>query len=388
MGFMDHCTCAPNPQNARESLKKLKEQNPLVTGDEKILVIGAKGQVAQFLVPALKELYPNNLILTDATKKPEDKDIELLDVTKDDQLKHFISKDKNVKVIINLAALLSGLAEEKPALARAINIEAPKKILELAKEAGVKTLFMPSSIAVLGRDARLLGNQGDAGTPIDAPVNPIGNYGLAKKEIEELFAENNKEQKDKDGLQALCLRYGGVLTCQPKPSNGTTEEIDKLIVVAAKLKAKQNLAGQNGKLNGHARINGASHDVFIPYQSTFPLLDGSTVATETLRFLHAPREKLWENGHRYPLAEYSASISEVAHLLSSRVKGLNIHFKPKQNPAKERFTYTWPQKLDMSASQNDWQMVPHHTLESSIDAALNRLVPYFEKELKETALKR
>lgn len=100
-------------------LEKMRNETPLVTGDEKIAVFGAGGQIGTKLKPLLEKLYKGRVIYCDAPGLAEKKEMTPLDITSESDVRSFI-RTNNVKVIINLAALLSAAADEKPDLAHKI----------------------------------------------------------------------------------------------------------------------------------------------------------------------------------------------------------------------------------------------------------------------------
>ena len=122
---------------------------------EKILVIGAAGQIGSELVLELRKVYGNgNVYATDIKPAPadimEDGPFQILDVMDDKQLIHFIIRHK-ITQIYHLAAVLSGNAEKLPVQAWNINMDSLMNILEVAKMVDdVKKVFWPSSIAVFG----------------------------------------------------------------------------------------------------------------------------------------------------------------------------------------------------------------------------------------------
>ena len=73
-----------------------------------------------------------------------------LDVT-DKTTYEQIVKDEEVDYIIHLAAILSSLGEQYPALAYDVNVTGGTNALEIARDNNCQ-IYMPSSIAVFGGD--------------------------------------------------------------------------------------------------------------------------------------------------------------------------------------------------------------------------------------------
>ena len=146
---------------------------------EKILVIGAAGQIGSELVMALRRLHGNeNVFATDLREGPTDVmesgPYQLLDVMDDKRLIHFVIRHR-ITQIYHLAAVLSGNAEKLPLQAWHINMESLMNILDLAREVeDVKKVFWPSSIAVFGPTTPRFN------TPQLTVMEPNTVYGISK----------------------------------------------------------------------------------------------------------------------------------------------------------------------------------------------------------------
>ena len=121
---------------------------------ERIMVIGASGQIGSELTMALRQTYGNsNVFATDIKNAPEDVmqsgPFEILDVLDIKQVSNFVIHNK-ITQIYQLAAVLSGNAEKIPLQAWDINMKSLLSLLNLAKEVKLKRFFWPSSIAVFG----------------------------------------------------------------------------------------------------------------------------------------------------------------------------------------------------------------------------------------------
>src|SRR5689334_21986180 len=127
-------------------LQRMVRETPLVTGDEKIAVFGAGGQIGHKLKPVLEALYPGRVIYCESGPTAQVRGYVPLDVTKENEVREFL-QGNNVKVVINLAALLSAAADKDPMTALKVNFVAPIKLLEIAKEVGVRKVQIMSSMA-------------------------------------------------------------------------------------------------------------------------------------------------------------------------------------------------------------------------------------------------
>src|SRR5678809_403869 len=121
---------------------------------EKILVIGASGQIGVELTQALRKIYgAANVIASDLREENEllhgTGPYVSLDVMNKEML-HVQVIRQNVTQIYLLAAILSATGEKSPNLAWHLNMQGLLNVLEIAKEEKLTKVYWPSSIAVFG----------------------------------------------------------------------------------------------------------------------------------------------------------------------------------------------------------------------------------------------
>jgi len=143
----------------------------------KILVIGAVGQIGSELTLALREKYGNdNVVAGWHSKEPSgllaSGPTEKVDVTDKDALKAVIEKYE-INIVYQLVSLLSAVGEKKPDLAWQINMGSLKNVLDLARDYKLK-VFWPSSIAAFGPTTP------KDNTPQKTVLEPNTMYGVTK----------------------------------------------------------------------------------------------------------------------------------------------------------------------------------------------------------------
>ncbi|MFM7839154.1 MAG: NAD-dependent epimerase/dehydratase family protein, partial [Chitinophagaceae bacterium] len=121
---------------------------------EKILVIGASGQIGVELTLALRQLYGNAQVIASDLREQNPLlegtgPFVALDVMNKEML-HVQVIRQNITQVYLLAALLSATAEKNPNLAWNINMTALLHVLDVAREEKLHKVYWPSSIAVLG----------------------------------------------------------------------------------------------------------------------------------------------------------------------------------------------------------------------------------------------
>src|SRR6185436_17908169 len=121
---------------------------------EKILVIGASGQIGVELTLALRENYGgSNVIASDLREENEllkgSGPYVSIDVMNKEML-HVQVIRQNITQIYHLAAILSATGEKNPNLAWHLNMQGLLNVLEIAHEEKLQKIYWPSSIAVFG----------------------------------------------------------------------------------------------------------------------------------------------------------------------------------------------------------------------------------------------
>jgi nucleoside-diphosphate-sugar epimerase len=121
---------------------------------EKILVIGASGQIGVELTLALRKIYgAANVIASDLREQNPlligTGPYVSLDVMNKEML-HVQVIRQGVTQIYLLAAILSATGEKNPNLAWHLNMQGLLNVLDIAREEKLSKVYWPSSIAVFG----------------------------------------------------------------------------------------------------------------------------------------------------------------------------------------------------------------------------------------------
>ncbi|MFX1358087.1 MAG: NAD-dependent epimerase/dehydratase family protein [Promethearchaeota archaeon] len=112
--------------------------------------------------------------------------------------KDLIEAIKGIECIIHLAAIIPPLSEKKPELARRVNIEGTRNLIDAAKMLPNKPRFIiASSASVYGITMHL-----EPPVRVDSPLNPSDNYSHSKVECEKILRES--------GLPWIILRLAAV----------------------------------------------------------------------------------------------------------------------------------------------------------------------------------
>jgi nucleoside-diphosphate-sugar epimerase len=178
-----------------------------------VLVTGAFGLVGSATVRRLAN-DGRRVVATDldvpanrkaAATLPDGVEVRWADLT-DPAAVEALLQAVNPSAIVHLAAIIPPLCYARPALARAVNVDATASLLNCAKALPSPPRFVQaSSVAAYGarnphRITELL--------TADTPLRPSDIYGAHKAEAEQLVRDS--------GLDFVVLRLGGVLTAEPR----------------------------------------------------------------------------------------------------------------------------------------------------------------------------
>ncbi len=290
---------------------------------EKVLVIGASGQIGSELTMSLRNVFGNeNVYATDIKQPPQDVfesgPFQIIDAMNDKALVNFIVRNK-ISQVYHLAAVLSGNAEKIPLQAWDINMKSLLIILNLAKETGLKRLFWPSSIAVFGHSTPKIN------TPQLTVTEPNTVYGISK-----LAGERWCEYYfNKFGVDVRSIRYPGLISYKTEAGGGTTDYAVEIYYEAIKKK---------------------SYDCFLKEDATLPMMFMPDAIEATIRLMESEYEKI-KIRSSYNLASISFNPAEIAVEIKKHIPEFTITYNP---DFRQQIAESWPQSIDDSVARKDW----------------------------------
>jgi nucleoside-diphosphate-sugar epimerase len=310
---------------------------------ERILIIGASGQIGTELTMELRKIYGNSSVYaTDVKEAPPDikesGPFQLLDVMDDKHLIHFIIRNK-ITQIYHLAAVLSGNAEKLPTQAWQINMNSLMNILEVARLVDdVKRVFWPSSIAVFGNTTpKKL-------TPQLTIMEPSTVYGISKLAGERWCEYYNNRY----GVDIRSMRYPGLISYKTEPGGGTTDWAVEIYFEAVKKK---------------------SYTCFVSENTSFPMMFMEDAINATIRLMETNRANISCHS-AYNVTGPSLSPKQVAMDIRRHIPGFDITYKP---DFRQVIAESWPESIDDEALRTSIVWKPRYDLTKITDRMIEEI---------------
>ncbi len=296
---------------------------------DKILIIGAGGQIGSVLTTALRKTFgPDNVIASDLRPLgPQDGPTEVLNALNARDLAGLVNKHK-ITQIYHLAAILSATGEKDPLKAWDINMRSLFNVLEVSRKKKLHKVYFPSSIAVFGREAA------SQNTPQYEVLIPETVYGISK-----VAGENwANYYYRRYGLDVRSIRYPGIIGYESLPGGGTTDYAVDIY---------------------HYAVQEKPFSCFLKADTPLPMLYMPDAIRGTLELMEAPAAKV-KVRTSYNLSGMSFTPAEIATSIKKLVPGFEISYAP---DFRQAIADSWPGSIDDSAARADWGWKPEFDLD-------------------------
>lgn len=309
---------------------------------DKILVIGACGQIGMELTVALRNRYGNLSVI--AADRMENKDFKIiekpyarLDVMDKAALQELVVAKKVTQIYL-LAAILSANGEQAPQLAWNVNMQGLFNVLEIAREQKLDKVFWPSSIAVFGS---LTPKQACPQHTITAPESIYGISKCAGESWCNYYFE-------KFGVDVRSVRYPGLISYKAAPGGGTTDYAVEMF---------------------HAAVKGEAYTCFLKADVALPMMYMPDAIRATLELMDAPADKITIRS-AYNLAGMSFTPSELASSIKEQLPKFEVDYQP---DFRQDIASTWPQSIDDAVALKDWNWKATYDLKMMVKDMLDNL---------------
>jgi len=308
---------------------------------EKILIIGAGGQIGVELTIALRKMYGNdNVIATDIREEHpllKDGPFKHLNAMDAFRMLEIVRKEK-ITQVYHLAALLSATGEKDPKRAWDINMQSLLQVLELGVQEKLNKIYWPSSIAVFGSTTP------KKQTPQQTIVEPQTVYGISKY-AGELWCQYYNQRW---GLDVRSLRYPGLISWKSEPGGGTTDYAVEIY---------------------HEALKHKKYTSFLDKGTYLPMMYMDDAIRGTIELMEAPEEKL-KTRMAYNISAMSFAPEEVAASIQKYIPDFEISYTP---DFRQKIADGWPQSIDDSAAREQWGWKPEFDLDKMTKEMLENL---------------
>lgn len=315
-------------------------------GNEKVLIIGACGQVGTELTESLRSMYGNAQVIASDIRKPEgpfwdEGPFELMDVLDTKRIGELFTKYKPTQVY-HLAALLSASAEKNPKLGWKLNMDGMFYIFDAALEFKVGRLFWPSSIAVFGPHTPR------QNTPQHCVMDPNTVYGITKQAGERYCEYYFKRY----GLDVRSIRYPGLIGYKADAGGGTTDYAVEIF---------------------HEALKTERYTCFLQENTSLPMLYMPDAIKATLDITHAPADKVKVRS-AYNISGFSFTPAQLTENIRRHIPGFQTEYAPDHRQA---IADSWPQSISDSEARSDWGWNNQYDLDTMVDDMIKNLKPRY-----------
>lgn len=291
--------------------------------NERILVIGASGQIGVELTLALRSVYGNDQVIA-ADLRDMNPLLEgtgpyvSLDVM-NKELLHAQVVGQRITQIYLLAAMLSATGEKNPALAWNLNMQGLLNVLDIAREEKIHKVYWPSSIAVFGPTSP------KQQCPQHTIIEPTTVYGISKYAGE--FWCSYYHQRF--GVDVRSLRYPGLISYKSAPGGGTTDYAVDIY---------------------HQALQKGQYTCFLKSDTALPMMYMPDAIRATLELMEAPADRI-RIRTAYNLSAMSFSPEQIAEAIRVHIPEFKIEYQP---DFRQAIADSWPQSIDDSSARADW----------------------------------
>jgi len=290
---------------------------------ERILVIGASGQIGVELTLALRKIYGNaNVIASDLREENEllkgTGPYVSLDVMNNEML-HVQVIRQGITQVYLLAAILSATGEKNPGLAWNLNMQSLLNVLNIAREEKLHKVYWPSSIAVFGPTSP------KQNCPQQTIIEPTTVYGISKYAGE--FWCNYFHMKY--GIDVRSLRYPGLISYKSAPGGGTTDYAVEIF---------------------HEALEEKKYQCFLKEDTYLPMMYMPDAIRATIELMEAPADKIGVRTS-YNISSMSFSPKEIAEEIKKHIPDFSISYKPDY---RQTIANSWPKSIDDTVARNNW----------------------------------
>jgi nucleoside-diphosphate-sugar epimerase len=299
--------------------------------DEKILVVGACGQIGVELTLQLRKIYGEGTVIASDLREEHTLlkgtgPYVSLDIMNKETF-HVLVLRYNITQVYLLAAILSATGEKNPLLAWHLNMQSLLNVLDVAKEENLRKVYWPSSIAVFGP------NSPKENTPQHTIIEPSTIYGITKYAGERWCEYYWNRYK----VDVRSLRYPGLISYKSQPGGGTTDYAIEIF---------------------HDAIRHKHYTSFLKADTYLPMMYMPDAIRAAIELMHADPSRLTIRSS-YNIHAISFSPGEIAAEIKRHIPDFTMVY---ETDKRQQIADTWPASIDDINARNDWGWKPEYDL--------------------------
>lgn len=309
---------------------------------KRILIIGASGQIGTELTVFLRSKFGNHKVIASDIREGSEElmqsgPFEVLDAMDYDAVQEIIIRHEITDVYL-MAAMLSATAEKFPMKAWSLNMDSLFHVLNLAKDKKIEKVFWPSSIAVFGPTTP------KTDTPQRTVMEPSTVYGISKQTGERWC----EYYHNRYGVDVRSIRYPGLISYKTLPGGGTTDYAVDIY---------------------HKALKHKKYICFLNEKTTLPMMfmDDAIRATVSIMEAEANHIKVRSS---YNISGMTFNPEEITASIQKSIPEFKISYEP---DFRQAIADSWPQSIDDSVAQQDWNWKSRITLDEMSEIMLKNL---------------
>lgn len=309
---------------------------------EKILVVGACGQIGVELTLQLRKMYGGSAVIASDLREEHPMlkgtgPYISMDIMNKETF-HVLVLRYGITQVYLLAAILSATGEKNPHLAWTLNMQSLLNVLEVAREEKLHKVYWPSSIAVFGP------NSPKANTPQHTIMEPTTVYGVSKLAGERWCEYFNHRY----GVDVRSLRYPGLISYKSAPGGGTTDYAIEIY---------------------HEALAEQKYECFLSEGTYLPMMYMPDAIRATIELMEADASRINVRSS-YNLGGMSFSPKEIGASINKHIPSFQISYKP---DFRQQIADSWPSSIDDGAARDDWGWKPAYDLDRMTEDMLRNL---------------
>jgi threonine 3-dehydrogenase len=309
---------------------------------DKILVIGANGQLGSALTRTLRHNHGQDNVIASDIHLPIDGSnylpFEILDASDGAKLIYIVEKYR-ITHIYHLAAMLSAKGEINPLATWNLNMNGLFNVLDVARSHKIHKVFFPSSIAVFGANTpRVL-------TPQDTIRTPETVFGMSKVAGENWCSYYHNRY----GIDVRGLRFPGIVSLKGKTGGSTTDFATDML---------------------YSAVQNRACDCFLRSNTRLPMIYIDDAVRAVVELMNAPSANISIRSS-YNLAGMSFTPSELEHAIQQHIP--TFKKAAAKTDFRQQIADSWPESVDDAQAQKDWGWSPQFDLSKTVDVMVDAL---------------